>query len=88
LNYGDDVFFEIGADIAEPLGEIGRGWAKAGGTLSAATDFGTFTGGFIVDGGECFIHAGLFTGELAATGPSHFREGFLGVLAEDEAPAF
>jgi len=88
LDDGDDVFFEVGADVAEPFGQIGSGGAKTCGTLATAPALGAFAAGFVVDGSEGFIHAGLFRGEFAAAGASHFGEGFLGVLAEDETPAF
>jgi len=87
LDNGDDIFFEVGADVAEPLGEIWGGWPKSSGTLATTASFRPFAGGLIVDGGEGFIHPRLFSGELTAAGSGHFGEGFLGVLAENQPPA-
>ena len=46
-----------------------------------------FAGRLVVNGGERFVHAGLFGGKFAPP-PAHLGERFLRVLAENQPPAF
>ena len=83
LDHGDHVLLEVAADVAQPLGDTGRRRTESGGALTAFV----FARGFVVNGGEGFVHAELFLGELAAARAAHLREGFLRVVTQNQPPA-
>jgi hypothetical protein len=80
LDDGDDVLLEVGADVAEPLGQPRGGRAQPGRPLFRGV---VLVGHLVVDGGEGLVHLGVPAGQAA---PAHAVERGLGVLAEDQPP--